>query len=285
MNSNNRAARYSSGDWNRAARAERWNKRTAVFGMLAITAIVGWAYVLLMSPLFMVNDIQISGIKTMDPLEVTKETFQVLDSRGGGPDWLKRHIWFINREDLQNQLKDRIFAANVTVDKSWPNVLRLTIEERSKRMIFHSKQQYFWVDLQGVTTAELTADEKHDAQARLLGQHAAQSGDAPIIKHNFDDPIAIGYGVTDMRGAREWLDLADQLTKNGMPYREVEPPDASSTRFNVLSNDGYDVVMDITTPIDLQVQTYLAFKSAKTDLKGVDYVDVRVPGRVTLKAK
>lgn len=281
--SNDRASRYASGDWNRAARAERWNRRTAVFGMLAATGVIGWAYVLLMSPLFMVNDVQVEGIKTLDPMEVTKEALRTLDSREGGPIWLKRHIWFIDTEKLQNELKERIFAANVIVDKSWPNVLRLSVEERSKRMIFHSRQQYFWVDLQGFATAELSSDEKHDAQSRLLGQRAADLNDAPIIKHNFDDPVAVGAGVTDSFGAREWLDLAEQLNKAGMPYREVEPPDASSTRFNVLANDGYNVVMDITTPIDLQVKTYNAFKSSKPNLKGVEYVDVRVPGRVTLK--
>lgn len=280
-----RAAAYSSGDWSQAVRAERWSKRTTAFSLLGISAVIGWLYVLFMSPLFMVNDVEARGLKTLDPMDVTREVFRTLDSREGGPEWLKRHIWFINESDLENQLKDRLFTAKVVVDKSYTSILRLSVEERSKRLIFHSRQQYLWVDLQGVVTDELSAEEKREAQARLLGQRLSRPDEAPIIKRNFDDPIGIGFTIADTREVREWLDLADQLAREGMTYREVEPPRATSTRFSVLSRDGYDVIMDITTPIDLQVNTYNAFKSSGTKIKAVEYLDVRVPGRVTLKEK
>ena len=280
-----RAAAYSSGDWSQAVRAERWSKRTAAFSMLSISAGIGWLYVLFMSPLFMVNEVETSGLKTLDAMDVTREVFRVLDSREVGPEWLKRHMWFINESELEKQLKDRLFTAKVDVDKSYTSILRLSVEERSKRLIFHSKQQYLWVDLQGVVTDELSAEEKREAQARLLGQRLSRSDEAPIIKRNFDDPIGVGFTIADTREVREWLDLADQLSRDGMSYREVEPPKATSTRFSVLSRDGYDVIMDITTPIDLQVNTYNAFKSSGTKIKAVEYLDVRVPGRVTLKEK
>lgn len=280
-----RAAAYSSGDWNQAVREERWSKRSSAFGMLGISAVIGWLYVLFMSPMFMVSEVETRGLKTLDAMDVTREVFRVLDSREGGPEWLKRHIWFINESELEKQLKDRLFTAKVVVDKSYTNILRLSVEERSKRLIFHSKQQYLWVDLQGVVTDELSAEEKREAQARLLGQRLSRSDEAPIIKRNFDDPIGVGFTIADTREVREWLDLADQLARDGMSYREVEPPRATSTRFTVLSRDGYDVIMDITTPIDLQVNTYNAFKSSGTKIKTVEYLDVRVPGRVTLKEK
>ncbi len=233
----------------------------------------------------MVNDVEASGLKTLDSMDVTREVLRTLDSREVGPNWLKRHMWFINESELENQLKERLFTAKVTVDKSFTNILRLTIEERSKRLIFHSKQQYLWVDLQGVVTDELSAEEKREAQSRLLGQRLSRPDEAPIIKRNFEDPLGVGFAIAETREVREWLDLAAQLTLDGMAYREVEPPKATSTRFTVLSRDGYDVIMDITTPIDLQVNTYNAFKSSGTKIKDVEYLDVRVPGRVTLKEK
>ena len=271
-------------DINRTLRQQRFSKRNAVFLMLGSVACIGWPYVLFMSDAFTVNEIEVRGVKTIDPVEVTREVFQSLDNRGEWRPWPARHAWFVDEKALSQQLKDRLFVANVIVDKSYNNVLRLSIEERSKKVIYHSHKQYFWVDIQGVATEELTVDERKNAQARLLGQQLATNDDPPIIKTDLDYDIAKGTILTDARRAKEWIKLAEDLKSYKLQYREVEPPTASSTLFKVLSHEGYDVLMDITAPLDLQVKTYLGFiKTKPPGLKPLDYVDVRVPGRVYLK--
>jgi hypothetical protein len=274
------------GDINRALRQQRFSKRNAVFLILGAVALFGWPYVLFMSDAFTVNAVEVRGLKTLDPVDVTREVFHVLDARGEWRPWPSRHAWFIDQEALKMQLKDRLFISDVVVDKSYNNILRLSIEERSKKVIYHSHQQYFWVDIQGVATAELSDDERKSAQARLLGQRTPNSDDAPIIKNDLDETINQGFVLADSRRAKEWIKLAEDLKSYKLLYREIEPPTASSTLFTVLSQEGYDVLMDITAPLDLQVKTYQAFmKSKPKDLKPLDYVDVRVPGRVYLKER
>jgi hypothetical protein len=272
------------GDLNRALRQQRFSKRNAVFLILGSVALIGWPYVLFMSEAFTVNAIEVGGVKTLDPIDVSREVFDVLDRRGEWRPWPARHAWFVDREALAHQLKDKLFVANVIVDKSYSNVLRLSVEERSKKVIYHSHKQYYWVDIQGVATDELSIDERKVAQARLLGQRLATNDDAPIIKTDLDYEIAKGTILADGRRAKEWIKLAEDLKSYKLLYREVEPPTASSTLFKVLSQEGFDVLMDITAPLDLQVKTYLGFIKAKpAGLKPLDYVDVRVPGRVYLK--
>lgn len=254
--------------------------------MLGAVAIIGWPYVLFMSDAFTVNAVEVRGVKTMDPVEVTREVFQILDKRGAWRPWPARHAWFIDGNVLANELKDHLFVANVIVDKSYNNVLRLSIEERSKKMIFHSHRQYFWVDISGIALEELSAEEMKTAQARLLGQRLATNDDPPIIKQDLDDTISNGFILADSRRAKEWIKLAEDLKSYKLLYREIEPPTASSTLFKVLSHEGYDVLMDITAPLELQVKTYLGFiKTKPAGLKPLDYVDVRVPGRVYLKER
>ncbi len=271
-------------DINRALRQRRFSKRNAVFFMLGISACIGWMYLLFISDAFSISTIEVRGVKTMDQADVAHEVFQVLDRRGEWRPWSTRHAWFVDKEILAQELKDRLFVGKVIVDNSNPNILRLSIEERSKKVIFHSHKQYYWVDLLGVATEELSLEEIKNAQARLLGQQLATPDDPPIIKQDLENSIAKGLILADSRRAKEWIKLSEDLKSYKLLYREITPPTASSTKFTVLSHEGYDVLMDITAPLELQVKTYLGFIKTKPEgLKPLDYVDVRVPGRIYLK--
>jgi hypothetical protein len=284
MASNQRAAVASNGDINRQLRIEKTHKRQVVFSMLAVIAVIGWLYVIFESDAFIVNDVQITGTKNLDPMDIKREVFDALDQKQGN--WLipARHAWFINRQQLQNELTSRLFVNSVNVDNSYGNVLRLSVEERSKRFVFHSHKQYFWVDVSGVATDALSDDETRDIQSRLIGTRPPRTDEPPVIKRDLDDTINAGYTVTDPTQAKEWIKLADQVRASNLAYRELEPPTSSSTLMKVLSPEGYEVLMDITEPLDLQVRTYQAFIQNKpADIGNPQYVDVRVPGRVYLK--
>ncbi|HVM91078.1 MAG TPA: FtsQ-type POTRA domain-containing protein [Verrucomicrobiae bacterium] len=284
MAPNQRSAAAATSDINRRLRIERNHKRQVVFTILAIVAVVGWLYVIFESDAFIINDIQVTGTKNLDPMDIKREVFDVLDQKQGNWFIPARHAWFINRDQLQNELMSRLFVNSVTVDKSYGNVLRLSVEERSKRFVFHSHKQYFWVDITGVATDALTDDEARDVQARLLGTRPVRPDEPPVIKRDLDDTINAGFTVTDPGQAKEWIKLADQVKASNLAYREIEPPTVSSTLMKVLSPEGYNVLMDITAPIDLQVRTYQAFIQNKPkDVGNPQYIDVRVPGRVYLK--
>lgn len=279
-----RSVLYRNSELNDFLRSRSFSRRDTVFGLFGAIAIIGWIYVVMMSDAFQINEVNAHGLQTLDQLDVTKEVFRALDERQGWHPWPARHAWFLDAKALENTLKERLFAANVTVKKGYGQTIEVTIEERAKRIVFHSRQQYMWVDLHGVVTAELDEAEKKDAQARLLGQKAAAPGDAPIIKRNLDDAISQGFTAGDAREVKEWIELHDRLRRAGMDMREFTPPGVSSTQLEVLAQNGEEVIMDITSPLDMQVKTYQAFKKTKEGNKKIyDYVDVRVPGRVYVK--
>ncbi len=279
-----RRARLEAGDINRGLKQAKSTKRRAVFTILGLGAIFGWTYLVFISDVFSVSAVEVRGVKELDAVDITKEVFDLLDAREGFRPWPPRHAWFIRHEDLEEKLKTRLFVLNATVEKSYDNVLRLSIEERVKRVVFHSHQQYFWLDLQGVATQELTADEKRDVQARLLGHRPVRLDEPPVIKRNLGELVSAGFVLTDQNQAREWIGLSEKLGTAGLTYRELEPPTASSSLFKVLSVEGFTVLMDVTASIDSQVHTYQAFiKNKPKDLGQPEYIDVRVPGRVYLK--
>lgn len=279
-----RSLLYRSSELNTYLRSRTFTKRDSVFGILAIIAILGWCYVVFMSSWLHISEVYAENLHQIDAVELKREVFAILDSDPRWRPWPKRHRWFIDKERLQIQLKERLFAQRVEVVNTSSAQLQLTIQERSKRIILHSRQWYGWVDLQGVVTTELTDNERRDAQSILLGQRAWNKGDAPIIKKNLDEAPNEGFVITTESEMKDWLYWHDQLISHGLSLRELVPPTASSTRLVALSGFDEEVIFDITTPLDLQVKTYNEFKKTTEGArKRYEYVDVRVPGRAYVK--
>ena len=258
-------------------------KTRRLFYFLGAFALIGWAYVLFMSDLFIVSDIQVSGVQRLDEMDVKREVFDVLDQRRGWKPWPARHSWFINVPDLQNELKARLFAQSVVVDNSYQHILRLKIEERANRLIYHSHQQYLWVDLQGLVTAELNADERKQVQARILGQRIPSPYDPPVIHCDLEELMTIGYRVAETNTVKSWIEKASSIMAAGISYREIDMESASSSLAAIVSPEGYNVLIDLDQDLDTQMKTYKAFKRAESNIKVSEYLDVRVPGRVYVK--
>jgi len=257
----------------------------AVFLLLGLVAILGWAYILFVSDLFTVDAVQTQWLKTLDEIDVGREVYAVLDSRQEWRPWPKRHSWFINESSLAEELKKRLFAANVKVENPHTHVLRLIVEERSNKLILHSHQQFFWVDLQGAVTGELSADERNRAQSVTTGKTRMNLDDPPIIHFNqADDLLAPGFSMAPGETIKQWIKTSSELAKGGLTYRELLMSSATSTLSRVISDEGYPVLIDFGDNLEPQLKAYIAFKNAKPkDMKITEYIDVRVPGRIYVK--
>ena len=177
-----------------------------------------------------------------------------------------------------------MFVLSVDVDKVGFNVLRLKIEERSRRFVFYSHKQYFWADMNGALTEELTTDERRSMQERILGQRAVHDDDPPLIHRDLDEFVEPGYVIADAETVRTWTETSEALLKAGLLYREYSPPTGSTTVAVVRSQEGYPVMLDTSESLESQIKTFLAFvQSHPKDLKVEEYVDVRIPGRIYVK--
>jgi len=244
---------------------------------------MGWGYVLLAGDWMMIHSVEVRGLKALDQAEVQKGVFAALDARKEWRPWSTRHAWFLNYEALEKDLQTRLFAENVTVDKTYGYVLRLMVEERESRFVLHSHQQYLWVDASGLVTEELTKDERRQVQARLLGQVEPTLSDPPVIQRDLDELIASGYIVADTESVRHWMDIALQLKKMGIAYRELNVAEQPKEIDSMETVDTYRILLDSSKDLAPQVENYKAFKSSRTKFKVSEYLDIRIPGRVYYK--
>lgn len=260
------------------------SSRVVFFVFLGVVAVIGWSYVFFVSDAFMLRDVEIRGVKSLDPLAVKREVYDVVDHRAR-PFWQPaRHMWFLKAGDVEPVLKERLFAEELSVDNVSGNILRLIIKERARRYILHTPTQWLWIDLQGVVLQELTLKELKDAENRLLGKPALITSDAPII-HLDQSRLQIGETI-QRQDIRAWLDIALDMQMQGIGYREIEPPaDTSSTQLTLKTAEGYAVWFDTSSDtLKKQIEAYKAFAKQKPkDVQVHEYVDVRIPGRVYVK--
>ncbi len=259
--------------------------RRIFFLFLFVVAVIGWLYLFLAGEALSIHRVEASGLKTLDPVDVSREVFDALDHQPH-PFWRPaRQAWFVDRERLAKALKSRLFAENVTVDKSYGSVLRLKIEERARGVILHSHQQYFSMNLQGLIVNEVPPSERTIIQARLLGQRLMDPDDAPIIHRNLDDVLVPGTRIAAPQDVQGWMDITSQIKKQGVMYREMEPPEeSSSTRLIITSSDGFPVWVDTHDGLEAQLNAYKVFFAQKPrGLVVKEYVDLRVPGKVFVK--
>ncbi|MFH2232497.1 MAG: FtsQ-type POTRA domain-containing protein [Patescibacteria group bacterium] len=259
------------------------SSRGFVITLVVAFALIGTAWFLFASGFFDISTIEIEGIQMLDRGEVTREVDSALEHDSWKP-WKKNNLLMLDTERLKNTLKDRLFVANVTVDKSYPNILRLLIEERQRSVILKSNDQYVHVDATGVVTGYVEGENLASAQNIVAARSLSDLSTLPVIIMNTADPLAPGFQIAEPEQVRRWLDTFNTVLNEGIKIRfmKIETPEASLGRF--VSDHGYDIYFDLKQPLEGQIATYSAYVKTQPDLGAINYyIDVRIPGRIFVK--
>ncbi len=274
------------GTYSRITLENQAARTRSVFYLLGVLAFFGWLYVVFASDAFVIRQVEANGLEVLDPVDVNREVFSILDARPVWRPWPARHAWFVDRDRLSEVLVEHLFAERVMVDKTRGNVLRLKIEERANRLVLHSHQQFFWVDLQGIALRELNSKERQDVTDRLTGKTLTGSlKDAPVIHYDLNEPLAENFHVVDAAQVKGWVKAASDVRRTGIEYREIQPPlEASSTSGIILSKEGFPVLIDYYADLKPQLGAFRALQKSGKPIGGVkEYIDVRVPGYIYIK--
>ncbi len=255
----------------------------AVIAIVAAFAVTGWLWFLFRSGFLDVQTIDTGALHELDRGEVLAEVDRALQEKPWRP-WSYRNLLLIDTNELASVLQDRLFAESVTVEKSYPNILRLKIQERQRSVVVVSNDQYALVDATGLVTGDADGDALRASKDRVAARAFADQIHLPVIVMKTADPLAPGFQVATPEQMRRWLDATRYTVLGGLRYRfmKVESPESSLARF--VSERGYDIYIDLTHPLEPQLATYLAYMKTKPDESKITaYVDVRVPGKIFIK--
>jgi len=268
-------------------RTRRLEDRRTGYGVVLLIvsafAITGWSWFLFRSGFWDVQTIEINELQALDRGEVMLEVERALNEREWKP-WSEKNLLMLNTEKLAATLKDRLFTDEVTVEKFYPNILRLKIKERQRSVVLVSFEQYVLVDGSGIVTGEAEDDVLRASKDRIAARAFADELHLPVVVMKTADPLAAGFQIAEPEQVRRWLDATRYLVLGGLKYRfmKVESPESALARF--VSERGYDIYFDLTQPLEAQLATYLAYMKTKPDEAAIkEYMDVRVPGKVFVR--
>ncbi len=245
----------------RGTRGRRVSGRAIAAVMLAAGAAAAIGYFLVFSPLFWVQDVSVSGTRTVDRDTVVRDAKRASEQHFGPI--ASRSLALVDTGSVARALKDaHEDVAQVEVAKSWPNRLNVDVTERESTLLWQSRDKYYLVDGQGV------AFENADVGQDLI-----------TVEDSTGLPVELGKRVASARFIKSLQDIQRDLKTAGFTVKGFRIPE---TTFEVqaITDRGYYALFDTTRSASFQVD---ALKRATDQLKPNQYADLRVPGRVYVK--
>jgi len=237
---------------------------------------------MIVSKFWDIKKIEVNELAVISRGEVIDAVFKILDEndhfiiKG-------RNIFFIDTKDLETELNESLFVENVTVDKSYPNILRLIVKERQRSVVIASKDQLLTVDINGLVTGEAIDEVKDELRLRLNDKSFSDSAHPPLILCDLQELATSGYQVADQETVKRWLDTYKTLLSEGLEFRYIKIDDALSRTLRIRLENGIDLLVDILSPLDPQIETYDKYRQSKPKVNPKEYIDVRIPGKLYIK--
>ena len=283
--------------------------RTTAYVLVASCVALAGIWFVFVSHFWSVQSIDIQGAKELGRGEVESAVYDILDNGPKHP-WDQRNLFFINTKDLSDALTERLFAENVTVEKSYPNVLRLIIIERQRKVVFGLNDRLLDIDPHGFVTGDepvvtagyfrdllaskTLADKNHATfvrQSTFIDTSASTTtSTTDIMMEILSNSTSTNQNATatkqfvDQDIVKRWLEASKTLLASNLRYRLFEVSEPSSDTLKVVTEQGYRIIFDLKQVIAVQLDTYQRFMKLKPkDLNIQEYIDVRIPGKIFTK--
>ncbi len=257
--------------------------RTSSIILVIAFVVVAALWFVFQSGYFDADDIHIEGLRSLEEGDVRREVGEALEAQSKWRPWNSTNVLFMDEAALQERLKERLFAENVIVDKSYPNILRLKVEERQRSVILVSNQNYVLVDTSGVVTGFADGNVLSLAQDRIAVRTLASPDSLPVVQLRTDDPLVPGFQIADAETVQTWIEISRILISRGIDthFLKIDAPYSSVLRF--VMERRYELRLDREKAFEPQIETYETFLQTTGDDEVREYVDVRVPGKIFYK--
>jgi cell division septal protein FtsQ len=259
------------------------NTSRVIVTLLVISCIgLACVWFIFVSKFWSVKSIETNDLHDLDRGEVTTTTYDILD-HGKWIPWDQRNILFLNTEEVSAALRDRLFVEQVNVDKSYPNVLRLKIVERQRSVFLATKDQLLNVDTNGLVTGDASGKAADDARKQLLGKSFADLSHLPLIVCDLPELASSGYQATRPDIVKRWITSYKAFITAGIKFGYIQVPVITSETATLRTDKGYNIIVDLSGGLESQLDTYKKFLQSQPKAKILEYVDVRVPGKIYYK--
>ena len=254
--------------------------RGVIYALLISFFFVAFFWFLFFSGYFNVTNYQIGEMTVIDRQAVVGEMEAYFNQPKQWP-WSRRNIFSLNDDDLENYLKQKFFVDNVTVDKSYPNILRLKLKERQRSVILVTNNNIYIVDDYGVVTDPADSAMVSSTRKFLTSTVPVELSKEIYVVTATSTIFQKGQVVVSMDMVRGWLNLAIKLRDAGIWFKALEPQIQDVNLIKIVLKENKRVLMDLNLPWEGQIESLRQFILSKPKWEEInEYIDVRVQGRI-----
>ncbi|MBU2566969.1 FtsQ-type POTRA domain-containing protein [Patescibacteria group bacterium] len=258
--------------------------RLMIYALCLFFLIVGSFWFLFFSKYFDIKQYEIEPLKVLQEDAVIGEIGEFFNNKATRWPWGSKNIFSANTEELEKYLSKVFFVNKVTVDKKYPNILRLKIWERQRSVVFITNSNIYIVDDYGVISELADEATVSSTRAFLTSSAPIESSKEIYVFAPTSTSYEKGTVIANSNTVRAWLNLTTKLRDAGIWFKALHlDPDVPSI-VKIILKENKSVVIDVDADLDMQIETLRMFIQAKPPWDDIhEYIDVRVPGRIYYK--
>ncbi len=258
----------------------RWVKRSLFISFFVIS----FLWFVFYSGYFAVSQYEVGELNVLSSEAVIGEMEAYFNQPKEWP-WGNRNIIILDPKKIEDHLASKFFIESVIVDKLYPNILRLNIQERQRSVVLVTKTGVYVIDDYGVVTDLADTNTASTTLKVLTDPSPVDMSKEVLIISSVTSTYDKGQIYVESNKVRQWLDLTIKLRDAGIWFKGLDIGSEPNTdTLNLVLKENISVLIELDDTLDLQIETLRQFLNTKPDLSQVqDYIDVRVPGKIYYK--
>jgi cell division protein FtsQ len=193
-------------------------------------------YSLLFHDFFQVKEIKVSGNQKVKREFIEEKIFNLIEKEILS--FSSKSIFLINSANIQEVLLNSFpYLDDVDLNREFPDILIIEVEERKPVAVFNQDQKYFLIDKKGVIFEEITEGE---------------SGYLKIKRLSLDSPLDLGQGVVSEEEISKILEIDSKL-KRDLSIQCQRVNIVSEERINFQTSEGWEIYLNPKGDIDWQL--------------------------------
>ena len=245
-------------------KAHRAKKKKSIFrnkifwlGLLFLIILGTAFYFVVFSPVFKIKEIQISGDMKISVEEIRNIILEQIDKN-----YLKKNIFLVSLKEINGAILEQFpQVARITLDRSFPNVLAVVVEERKPIAVFLQGEDYYFIDNEGIVFEKIS-----EMPSQML----------KIKNSTWISDLGLGKETLNKEKLGQILKIEAKLNDLEISPREVSI--ISDKRLNVETSEGWKIYFNSKEDLDWQLTELdlLIKKRIPPDKrKNLEYIDLR----------
>lgn len=278
----------------------RWYLKVAAI----FVTFLGSLGLLFLHPFFQIHSVQIQGLQRIQESDM-RDTVSGMLSYKRFFLFPQNNFFVVNIEDIHTILAQKYPLKSLTIKKSFPHTLNITIEEKLSTIIYDNGEQYSLVDANGkisevlriVDDSEWRVTKKTVTSTNASGVEVSteqilsrfhtpnykkiltEVGDYPLVYDTRGKKIGKGEQILNdvtVQTIIEWYEMIKHHTDIPITYFYLDKEVGDVT---IKTTEGWIIKAKLDTKIAEQFQTLQYILKEKVKRGEIQYIDVRFPGR------